>query len=78
LRPSGCFTDAARLDPGRLSNELLAPALRSAHLPVSAAARCLSGANAMSRHQTHKLIQQFLVAATSLCVGIILARVFGF
>ena len=32
----------------------------------------------MSRHQTRKLIQQFLVAATSLCVGMILARAIGF
>jgi hypothetical protein len=32
----------------------------------------------VSRHQKHKLFQQFLVAATSLCVGVILARAMGF
>ena len=32
----------------------------------------------MSQHQKHKLIHQFLVAATSLCMGIILARAIGF
>ncbi len=32
----------------------------------------------MSRHHANKLIQNLLVAATSLCVGMILARVMGF
>ena len=32
----------------------------------------------VSTHQKHKLFQQFLVAATSLCVGVILARAMGF
>jgi hypothetical protein len=32
----------------------------------------------VSKHQQHKLIQQLLVAATSLCVGVILARAMGF
>lgn len=33
---------------------------------------------AMSRHHANKLIQNLLVAATSLCVGMILARAIGF
>jgi hypothetical protein len=32
----------------------------------------------VSMQQKHKLFQQFLVAATSLCVGVILARAMGF
>jgi hypothetical protein len=32
----------------------------------------------VSQQQKHKLFQQFLVAATSLCVGVILARAMGF
>ena len=32
----------------------------------------------MSRHLVQKLIQNLLVAATSLCVGMILARAMGF
>jgi len=32
----------------------------------------------VSKRQKHKLFQQILVAATSLCVGVILARVMGF
>ena len=32
----------------------------------------------MSKHQKFKLFQHALVAATSLCVGLILARAMGF
>jgi len=32
----------------------------------------------VSKHQKHKLFKQFLVAASSLCVGMILARAMGF
>jgi len=32
----------------------------------------------MSQHQKFKLLQNALVAATSLCVGMILARAMGF
>jgi len=32
----------------------------------------------MSTHQRHRIVQHLLVAASSLCVGVILARAMGF
>jgi hypothetical protein len=61
--------DPARIRlPFRRSERKLPP-LETSRLPEK---------EAMSRHHVHKLIQNLLVAATSLCVGMILARAMGF
>jgi len=62
----------------RSGPEKLAIATGKAHLLVRGLRRWVREKTVVSKHQKHKLFQQFLVAASSLCVGMILARAMGF